>query len=321
MKRSSIILQGVARQILQKTGVRLWWVNVPKSLPTPCVFVGVDVFHAPRVYDPQQKRKVAKGSCAAIIVQVYRGGNATSNMIELFSQTFAREPGKEYDLQDALKKTISTALTELNVSPQSCIVWRDGIGDSSLDVHAVEEINGIKAGLNSSGPIGTTGTRDVPMSYIVCQKRIDTKILTKGVAGEQDGKYGAPCGTLVEGIQGLSHNTFYINGTAPPYSTAKPVRFIVVHNDQRLEKVPLPELTWDLCHDYPNWVSLNILRVSTKLALLLTQCFEHITQQTGPIKVPSVVQMAHKLAELGGSFTDVGKSINASKFKNTVHFL
>lgn len=51
-RRSNIILQGCARQILHKAGVRLWWVNIPRSLPTPTVFVGVDVFHAPRVYNP-----------------------------------------------------------------------------------------------------------------------------------------------------------------------------------------------------------------------------------------------------------------------------
>jgi hypothetical protein len=43
--------------------------------------------------------------------------------------------------------------------------------------------------------------------------------------------------------------------------------------------------------------------------------------QPGPIKVPSVVQMAHKLAELGGGFSDVGASIDAKKFKNKIHFL
>jgi hypothetical protein len=253
-KRSNIILQGAARQILQKTGTRLWWVNIPKALPTPAVFVGVDVFHAPRVYDPKLKRKVAKGSCAAIIVQISRGDSKQSQ-VELFSQTFAREPGKEYDLGEALKSTVSAALRELNVAPKSCIVWRDGIGQSSLDSDAQEEISGVRAGLKL-GPVGTSSEEeDVPISYVVCQKRIDTKILAKGVPGEPDGKYGAPSGTLVESIQGLHHSTFYINGNAPPYSTPKPVRFIVVHKDKRLEQVPLPELTWELMHDYPNWVS------------------------------------------------------------------
>jgi hypothetical protein len=68
-----------------------------------------------------------------------------------------------------------------------------------------------------------------------------------------------------------------------------------VSKDDRLNKVPIEELTWDLSHDYPNW--------------------------TGPIKVPSVTQMAHKLAELGGSFADCGSNINASKLKNKIHFL
>jgi hypothetical protein len=34
---------------LQKCGVRIWWVDIPKSLPLPSIFVGVDVFHTPRV--------------------------------------------------------------------------------------------------------------------------------------------------------------------------------------------------------------------------------------------------------------------------------
>jgi len=292
-RRSDIILAGVARQILQKTGFRLWWVKIPQSLPTPTVFIGVDVFHAPRVYDPKQNKRVAKASCAAIIVQVFRNsGEQKSHQVELYSKTYARESGKEYELGDALEETVSDALKELDVSPSSCIVWRDGIGDSAFNNAALDEISAIRAGLNKN----VTGkNRDVPMTYIVAQKRIATKFLSEGLNGEPDGKYGAPSGTLVKGIQSLEHDTFYLNGRAPPYSTPKPVRFIVVSKDPRLNNVPIEKLTWDLSHDYPNW--------------------------TGPIKVPSVTQMAHKLAELGGSFADCGNSMNASKLKNKIHFL
>lgn len=257
-KRSSIILQGVARQIIQKTGTRLWWVNIPKSLPTPAVFIGVDVFHAPRVYDPVAKKRVAKASCAAIIVQVYRSSNSKNSQVELYSETYAREPGKEYELGDALKATVSTALKELNVSPMSCVVWRDGIGESAFNNAACEEIDAIRAGLNGGEPVGgKSPEKEVPLSYIVCQKRIDTKFLSKDLPNEPDGKYGVPSGTLIQGIQGLEHQTFYINGRAPPYSTPKPVRFIIVRRDDKLKEVPLTDLTWDLCHDYPNWVSMH----------------------------------------------------------------
>lgn len=209
-RRSDIILAGVARQILQKTGFRLWWVKIPQSLPTPTVFIGVDVFHAPRVYDPKQKRRVAKASCAAIIVQVFRNsGEQKSQQIELYSKTYSRSSGKEYELGDALEETVSEAMKELDVAPSSCIVWRDGIGDSAFNNAAVEEINAIQAGLNKTS---NGEDRDVPMSYIVAQKRIATKFLSEGVNGEPDGKYGAPSGTLVKGIQSLEHETFYLNG-------------------------------------------------------------------------------------------------------------
>lgn len=271
-------------------GHRLWWVKIPPSLPTPAVFVGVDVFHAPRVYDPKEKRRVAKNSCGAIIVQIFRQtGNSQPQQIEIFSETYARDSGMEFELGDALKSTISRALKVLNVSPMSCIVWRDGIGDSALRNQSIDEIEAIRSGLRC------WSSEDVPMAYVVAQKRIATKFLSNDLPGEPNGKFGAPSGTLVRGLQSIDYETFYINGRAPPYSTPKPVRFIVVEKDDKLQEVPIEELTWNLCHDYPNW--------------------------TGPIKVPSVIQMAHKLSELGGSLVDCGREIDSIKFKNKIHFL
>ena len=80
-----------------------------------------------------------------------------------------------------------------------------------------------------------------------------TSVLSHGIAGEHDGAQSA--------IQSMENQTFYINGRAPPYSTAKPVRFIVIERDDGLLNVPISELTWSQMHAYPNW--------------------------TGPIKVPA----------------------------------
>jgi hypothetical protein len=85
------------------------------------------------------------------------------------------------------------------------------------------------------------------VAYIVCQKRITTKFITK------DGQHSAPPGTIVMGVQGLEHSTFYINGTCPSFATAKPVRFIVAEQSKNLDTKMLAELSWALCHDYPNW--------------------------------------------------------------------
>lgn len=247
-RKSTTILQGVARQILQKCSVRLWWVEIPKSVPLPAVFVGVDVFHAPRVYDPIKKQRVAKASCAAIIVEVIRPDSHKKHKVEIYSETYARRAGEEYGLHEALKTAITNALKILKVNPMCCIVWRDGIGEGAFDTLAGEEIKGIRAGLNGGKLIGTEAAQPasngVPLTYMVAQKRIAVKFTTRALPGIPDGKFGAPPGTLVEGIQGLKYDTFYIQGRAPPQSTPKPVRFIVVERDAQLKNVNLPELTW-----------------------------------------------------------------------------
>merc|ERR1712238_495424 len=105
----------------------------------------------------------------------------------------------------------------MGVNPMSCIVWRDGIGDSALEHLAGEEIAGIRAGLRGGGAIpmitngnhkgsdggqqvaradDSFGPNDVPLTYVVCQKRIATKFLTQNIPGHPDGKFGAPAGTL-----------------------------------------------------------------------------------------------------------------------------
>ncbi|KAL3931387.1 MAG: hypothetical protein SGBAC_011334 [Bacillariaceae sp.] len=301
-KRSRDIMNGVGRQILNKAGARLWWVEIPQGLPTPSVFVGVDVFHAPKVYDPELGRRVRKSSCAAIIVQVFRDDPNRQETIEIYSETVAREAGMEYDLKDSLNRAVKKGLEALEVDPLSCVVWRDGIGDSAFESEASQEIEGVEEALKAvslnhkskDAPIDTPAKK-TPMAYIVCQKRIDTKLFAAGVNGHQDGTLAVPPGTLVQGIQALQNDTFYINGRAPPRSMPKPVRYVVVRQDDELQGVSLPELTWNMCHDYPNW--------------------------TGPIKVPSVCMMAHKLAELAGNMTDNGASMNNQALTNRAHFL
>jgi len=175
-------------------------------------------------------------------------------------------------------------------SPKSCYIWRDGVGDSSISQVAAQEIPAVRLALgNTKQVVGQTKTAvPVPLSYIVCQKRINTKFLT------QQGKK-VPCGALVTDLQGADYKTFYINGTAPPYSTPKPVRYIQAQRDPALASVSPSQLSWALCHDYPNW--------------------------TGPIKVPAPVQMAHKLAELAGNMEDCGSTLNHQKYAGKIYFL
>ena len=252
----------------------------------------MDVFHAPPYYDQEKRKRVRKPSCAAIIVQMMREHTPKDSRVQIYSQTFKQSGGQEFELENAYKSALSNAMKAFKVPPASCIVWRDGIADSAFGGFASDEIRGIRQGLSET--VGTN-KKPVDLAYITCQKRIDNKFLAMGVPGYNDGSLSAPAGTMVAALQGLENQTFYINGRAPPYSTAKPARFVVIERDQGLMSVPVSELTWGQCHAYPNW--------------------------TGSIKVPAVCQMAHKLAELAGGMPDSGEEINHMKYSNRVHFL
>jgi len=288
--RSNIILSGVARQILSKCGVRVWWVNIPRSLPLPAVLVGVDVYHAPRKFDQQAGKRKAKESVAAVVVSIIRSHNPEENsMTEVYCETERRLAGQEMELGAVMSRTVANALKAFKLpAPKSCYIFRDGVGDSAVKTVAAQEIPAVRSGLLQA-PVGGKGKgAQVPLSYIVVQKRINTKFLTE--SGSK-----VPCGALVTDLQGADYKTFYINGTSPPYSTPKPARYIIAQNDQPLYKVSPSQLAWALCHDYPNW--------------------------TGPIKVPAPVQLAHKLAELAGNMDDCGSSLNHQKYAGKIYFL
>lgn len=301
-RKSNTILQGVARQILSKCGVRVWWVNLPREIPMPAVFVGVDVFHAPRKYNAQAGKRTGKESVAAIVVQIIRSHDEKDNVnAEVYSETFRRDAGNEMELGRCMNQTVSNALRALDVNPMSCVVWRDGVGSPAIKTVAAQEIPAVRQALAAASKTIGDGSqssqgipKDIPLSYIVVQKRIATKFLTI------DGNYALPCGSLVVGLQGTEHGTFYINGTSPPYSTPKPARFVIAKLDDGFGEEDkttrvMADLSWALCHDYSNW--------------------------TGPIKLPSPVQMAHKLAELAGGMPDCGEKIDAAAFAGKIHFL
>lgn len=224
---------------------------------------------------------------AAIVVQVIRSHDERENThTEIFSQTFKRERGKEEGLGESIQETVSNALRILKVNPMSCFVWRDGVGNAAVKNVSNEEITAVRNAIGKSN-----GNSAVPLSYAVVQKRIATKFLTS------DSHENLPPGAFIDTIQGADFNTFYINGSSPSYSTSKPARYIVAHVDAELEMTTklLATLSWSLCHDYSNW--------------------------TGPIKLPSPVQYAHKLAELHGSMPNSADDIGCEILAGKPHFL
>lgn len=250
-----------------------------------------------------------------MIVSIIREHESRPNSkVEVYCETEVRSAGQEMQLDTVMNRTVANALKTFKVTPKSCFIWRDGVGDNTIKQTAREEIPAVQKALKG-GVVGSSGqaNADCPLAYIVCQKRINTKFLT-------DKGEGLPAGACVTDLQGHEYKTFYINGSCPSFSTPKPVRFIIAHRDVALNAVSPTQLTWRvlflfiiissvfhltlyadayqyraLCHDYPNW--------------------------TGPIKLPAPTQLAHKLAELAGGMVDCGRSINHQKYAGKVYFL
>lgn len=285
VRNSNVIIGSCARQVVAKCGVRMWHVALPRELPTPAIFVGIDVFHSPRKLDLQTKKRTAKKSCAACIVTVIDSHDRSkTDMVKIYSETLSRSAGHEMDLGKWMKDVLQNAMKELQVDPRSCFIWRDGVGDPSIKQVSADEMQCVRQAFDSRGE----GASKVPLCYLICQKRISTKFITED-------KRGLAPGAMITDLQGVDYRSFYIHGASPNFSTPKSTRFVVVETDDEVKNVNISDLTWALCHDYPNWC--------------------------GPVKLPSPVQYAHKLAELAGGFSDNGDSIDNRKYAKTVYFL
>jgi len=247
-RRSNLILGAVGRQILNKCGSRIWWVDVPRSIPLPAVIVGVDVFHAPRRFDPRLGKYFAKESVAAVVVQLIRRFDKEDKPVyEVFSKTERRRAGGEYEVGSLMEETVKEALHRFKVNPLCCICWRDGVGDSSITHVKTGEIPPLrKALMNGVG-------YNIPTAYIVCQKRISTKFIS------MNGTDGMPPGALIQDVGSSAYQTFYIHGPNPPISTPRSIRYLVVERDEGVQHASLPELAWALSHDYPNWPGMLVI--------------------------------------------------------------
>jgi aubergine-like protein len=73
-------------------------------------------------------------------------------------------------------------------------------------------------------------------------------------------------GTIIEEAVSNELNEFYLIPITCSLSTVRPVRYIVLHNDNTMPLVEFQSLTYGLCHVYPNWPDSITLPFPTQLA-------------------------------------------------------
>jgi len=266
------IVGNLMKQILNKFGVLCWWADIPKAAPSlngkSLMMIGIDVYHAKTRFLDKANVYVQRRSIGAFIaVLVANGYYKTSCAIkevqarqELLckaesdsdnTSTKSQESGKEKSAAvllecpeitqgNNLQDFITRACQEHSFKPDQIIVYRDGVSDSQLEAVRISEVQQAK-----------NAVKEAKLVYTVVQKRIHTRFLVQ----KGDGSVGNPWpGTVVDqDLISEDHPDFYLIPTKCSLSTVKPVHYIILHNDNAMPMKDLQNLTFTMCHVYPNW--------------------------------------------------------------------
>jgi aubergine-like protein len=276
-KRLTSVVQKIVLQINSKLGGELWACLTPyKNL----MVVGIDVFH-------DKARK--SGSIAGLVASV------NDSLSRYYSTAVFQKQGQE--IVDCLKSAFNDALLNyFDVNhrfPDHVVVFRDGVGDGQLDMVRDYESEQFRAALSphskvssdlSSGSLTSAnatrlsqlvpGDYDPGFSYVVVQKRINTRIFSRPRAGVVE---NPPPGTVLDHtVTRFKFADFFLIPQCVNQGTVTPTHFVVVNsvNNKVMDATHIQKLAYKLTHMYYNW--------------------------PGTVRVPAPCQYAHKLVDLVG---------------------
>lgn len=297
-KIKSVIIGNLARQILNKKDELCYKISVSKCAPfltgKSILIIGIDVYHSRIDYDEENAIYFRRRSIKAFTAYaVHSSGryktfnhcvSTTGGQEVLCSESdgssvasgeqpqpkIVKEEGQSEE-GPILGKFINRICEKLNMKKfDLIIVYRDGVADSQIEAVIKEEVEDVR----KSAP-------DSKLAYFVVQKDIKQKFFLYG----DNSYFNTKEGTIVdadgvnpqpesESISQSQPRDFYLVSCATNLSTNKPVRYVSLYLDDVCTRgnnfTELQNLTYALCHMYPNW--------------------------PGIIKVPHVTQLAHKLA-------------------------
>ncbi|XP_032519044.2 piwi-like protein Ago3 [Danaus plexippus] len=244
------VTQKILLQINCKLGGTLWHISIPfKS----AMVVGIDSYH-----DASRKKRSV---CAFV-------ASYNQSMTHWYSKAVFQERGQE--IVDSLKSCLVDALKHyLRINgrlPDRIIIYRDGVGDGQLKLLKEYEIPQMEVSFSV-----VDDTYKPTLTYIVVQKRINTRIFLKSREG-----YSNPApGTIVDyKITRRDWYDFLIVSQKVNQGTVTPTHYVVVSDNSPMSPDQCQRLTYKLCHLYYNW--------------------------PGTVRVPAPCQYAHKLASLVG---------------------
>ncbi|KAJ8714986.1 hypothetical protein PYW08_004967 [Mythimna loreyi] len=245
------ITQKILLQMNCKLGGTLWNINIPFKT---AMVIGIDSHH-----DATRKKQSV---CAFV-------ASYNQSMTHWYSRVVFQSKGQEIvdNLKDCLVESLKHYLSVNGALPDRIIIYRDGVGDGELKVLQQYEIPQMKICLSVLG-----GEYKPALTYIVVQKRINTRIFMKAGSGYENPNPG----TVVDhGVTRRDWYDFLIVSQKVNQGTVTPTHYVVIHDSSDMTPDQCQRITYKLCHLYFNW--------------------------PGTVRVPAPCQYAHKLAYLVGN--------------------
>ncbi|KAL0871086.1 hypothetical protein ABMA27_004891 [Loxostege sticticalis] len=244
------ITQKILLQMNCKLGGTLWNIAIPYKT---AMIIGIDSYH-----DASRKKRSV---CSFI-------ASYNQTMTHWYSKAVFQERGQEIvdSLKSCLVDSLKHYLRTNGKLPDRIIMYRDGVGDGQLKLVKEYEIPQMEICFSLVGE-----TYKPTLTYVVVQKRINTRIFMKSHKG-YDNPYP---GTVVDhDITRRDWYDFLIVSQKVNQGTVTPTHYVVVHDDSGMTPDQCQRLTYKMCHLYYNW--------------------------PGTVRVPAPCQYAHKLAYLVG---------------------
>lgn len=172
--------------------------------------------------------------------------------------------------------------TKMNAIPKNILFYRDGVGENQLDLVLRRETERIKRELEE------IYKENAPkITQVIVTKRLDERFFQEG-DNRMDNLRG---GTVIDNtVTKHERINFYLQCQTVNMGTARATHYDCIMNEMNLSEEKLHQITYNLSYLYFNWM--------------------------GAIRVPSVLQEAHKCAYQEGMLFNDDKKENPDEEMN-----
>ena len=223
-------------------------------------------------------------------------GRSITSMTSQFGNHFSRifsttrlisdqsRPGIGKAMSESVKEHVDNYVKANGQLPQNLVLYRQGASEEQVHVIVKEELQRITDSLHEA-----YGTQRPKLLLLVVTKKLDDRF-----AIDRNNRIENPdCGLIVdEDVVKSDYANFFMVAQFVNQGSANPTHYAIAYNETAISMGELQGLTYDLCWAYTNWM--------------------------GPIKIPSPLQYANKLAGLIAITLDAKIE---EKLKQTAYFL